>query len=115
MQANFVTSSATESRVVVNEGSGTITITYPDESPSVSLISYSADSLVGITTREVNQVVDTNAVFENNGKFLKAGELTLSASPGPTLQRTLTFGPSMTASTQNLNIWSIQCWYQQYF
>ena len=34
--------------------------------------------------------------------FLKAGELTLSASPGPTLQRTLTFGPSMTASTQNL-------------
>ena len=54
------------------------------------------------TTREVNQVVDTNAVFENNGKFLKAGELTLSASPGPTLQRTLTFGPSMTASTQNL-------------
>ena len=103
LQANFATSSATESRVVVNEGSGTITITYPDESPSVSLISYSADSLVGITTtREVNQVVDTNAVFENNGKFLKAGELTLSASPGPTLQRTLTFGPSMTASTQNL-------------
>ena len=103
LQANFATSSATDSRVVVNEGSGTITITYPDESPSVSLISYSADSLVGITTtREVNQVVDTNAVFENNGKFLKAGELTLSASPGPTLQRTLTFGPSMTASTQNL-------------
>ena len=103
LQANFATSSATESRVVVNEGSGTITITYPDESPSVSLISYSADSLVGITTtREINQVVDTNAVFENNGKFLKAGELTLSASPGPTLQRTLTFGPSMTASTQNL-------------
>ena len=87
----------------MNEGSGTITITYPDESPSVSLIGYSADSLVGITTtREVNQVVDTNAVFENNGKFLKAGELTLSASPGPTLQRTLTFGPSMTVSTQNL-------------
>ncbi|RZP22240.1 MAG: hypothetical protein EVA26_03705 [Burkholderiaceae bacterium] len=109
LQANYATSSATESRVVVNEGSGTITITYPDEGPSVSLISYSADSLVGIsTTREVNQVVDTQAVFENNGKFLKAGELTLSASPGPTLQRTLTFGPSMTASTQNLTFgaWS---------
>ena len=103
LQANYATSSATESRVVVNEGSGTITITYPDESPSVSLISYSADSLVGIsTTREVNQVVDTNTVFENNGKFLKAGELTSSASPGPTLQRTITFGPAMTASTQNL-------------
>ena len=109
LQANYATSSATESRVVVNEGSGTITITYPDEGPSVSLISYSADSLAGIsTTREVNQVVDTQAVFENNGKFLKAGELTLSASPGPTLQRTLTFGPSMTASTQNLTFgaWS---------
>ena len=109
LQANFATSSATESRVVVNEGSGTITITYPDESPSVSLISYSADSLVGIsTTREVNQVVDTQAVFENNGKFLKAGELTIGAAPEPTLQRTITFGPAMTASTQNLTFgaWS---------
>ena len=108
LQANYATSSATESRVVVNEGSGTITITYPDESPSVSLISYSADSLVGIsTTREVNQVVDTQAVFENNGKFLKAGELTL-VLPEPTLQRTITFGPAMTASTQNLTFgaWS---------
>ena len=109
LQANYATSSATESRVVVNEGSGTITITYPDESPSVSLISYSADSLVGIsTTREVNQVVDTQAVFENNGKFLKAGELTIGAAPEPTLQRTITFGPAMTASTQNLTFgaWS---------
>ena len=48
-------------------------------------------SLVGIsTTREVNQVVDTQAVFENNGKFLKAGELTIGAAPEPTLQRTIT-------------------------
>ena len=108
LQANFVTSSATESRVVVNEGSGTITITYPDESPSVSLISYSADSLVGITTtREVNQVVDTNAVFENNGKFLKAGELTLSASPGPTLQRTLTFWSVHDSFHAKPNVWCI--------
>ena len=103
LQANFATSSATESRVVVNEGSGSLTITYPDESPSVSLVSYSADTLVGLnTTREVNQVVDTSAVFKNEGKFLKAGELTLDASPGPTLQRTVTFGPAMTASVQNL-------------
>ena len=109
LQVNFASSSAFESRVVVNEGSGSITITYPDESPSVSLISYSADTLVSLTTtREVNQVVDTSTSFENNGRFLKAGELTISASPGPTLQRTITFGPSMTASTQNLTFgaWS---------
>ena len=37
LQVNFASSSAFESRVVVNEGSGSITITYPDESPSVSL------------------------------------------------------------------------------
>ena len=109
LQVNFASSSAFESRVVVNEGSGSITITYPDESPSVSLISYSADTLVSLTTtREVNQVVDTSTSFDNDGRFLKAGELTLSASPGPTLQRTITFGPSMTASTQNLTFgaWS---------
>ena len=68
LQANYATSPAAESRVVVNEGSGTITITYPDESPSVSLISYSADSLVRIST-QVNQVVDTQAVLKITESF----------------------------------------------
>ena len=66
----FAAGTATQSRIVVNEGSGSITITYPDESPSVSLISYSADTNVGInTTREVNQVVDTDIEFANSGNF----------------------------------------------
>ena len=83
----FAAGTATQSRIVVNEGSGSITITYPDESPSVSLISYSADTQVGInTTREVNQVVDTDIAFANSGNFLKAGELNLDVTPGPTLK-----------------------------
>ena len=101
----FAAGTATQSRIVVNEGSGSITITYPDESPSVSLISYSADTQVGInTTREVNQVVDTDIAFANSGKFLKAGELNLDVTPGPTLQRSITFGPAMTAATHNLTL-----------
>ena len=112
LQVNFASSSAFESRVVVNEGSGSITITYPDESPSVSLISYSADTLVSLTTtREVNQVVDTSTSFDNDGRFLKAGELTLSASPGPTLQRTITFGPSTLVPSPKSNLWSMECRY----
>ena len=40
---------------------------------------------------------------------MKAGELTIGAAPEPTLQRTITFGPAMTASTQNLTFgaWSV--------
>ncbi|MFL2656460.1 MAG: hypothetical protein ACJ0F0_02370 [Burkholderiaceae bacterium] len=103
LDSQFSSASATESRVVVNAGSGTITITYPEESPSVSMISYSADTNVGITVaRETVQVVDTSTSFANDGQFLKAGELTLTATPDPALQRTVTFGPSMTASQQQL-------------
>ncbi|OUV02948.1 MAG: hypothetical protein CBC42_05435 [Betaproteobacteria bacterium TMED82] len=109
LQTSFAAASATQARVVVNNGSGTVTITYPDESPSVSLISYSADTNVGLTTdRDVVQVVDTSVAFSGTGEFLKAGELTLSTSPEPSLQRTVTFGPAMTASQQILTFgaWS---------
>lgn len=109
LDAQFASASATESRIVVNAGSGTITITYPDESPSVSMIGYSSDTNVGITvTRETVQVVDTSTSFANDGHFLKAGELTMTAIPDPSLQRTVTFGPSMTASQQQLTFgaWS---------
>ena len=84
-----------------NEGSGSITITYPDESPSVSLISYSADTLVSHDHREVNQVVDTSTSFDNDGRFLKAGELTfLHLQDHPAKNNYIR--SSMTASTQNL-------------
>ena len=116
LQANYATSSATESRVVVNEGSGAITITYPDESPSVSLISYSADSLVGLTTtREVNQVVDTNTVFENNGKFLKSRGVNFERLAWSDITKNNYFWPIHDSFNSEFNIWSVQCWYKQYF
>ncbi len=109
LKSSYAAASATQARVVVNEGSGAVTITYPTEGPAVSLVAYSADSTVGLTTtREVVEVVDTSISFNGNGEFLKAGELTLSASPDPSLQRTITFGPAMTASQQLLTFgaWS---------
>ncbi|OUT97693.1 MAG: hypothetical protein CBC01_05545 [Betaproteobacteria bacterium TMED41] len=109
LDAQFAGASATQSRIVVNAGSGTITITYPDESPSVSMISYSADTNVGIAVaRETVQVVDTSTSFANSGQFLKAGDLTMTAIPEPAVQRTITFGPSMTAAQHQLTFgaWS---------
>ena len=54
------------------------------------------------TTREVNQVVDTDIGPVNSGTF-KSGGLTWML-PLPNFTKSITFGPAMTAATHNLTL-----------
>ena len=71
----------------------------------MSLISYSADTQVGInTTREVNQVVDTDIAFANSGEILKAGELNLRCYPWSYFTKIYYFWPGDDCATHNLTL-----------
>jgi flagellin len=96
--ATFVT--ANDGRLVVDNGDGTITVTYNVEDADVQDLSFVDTDETGTTMEvEVEAVTSASATFANAGKFLKSGELSLSIEPTQQEVQRVVFGPAAAASS----------------
>ena len=94
----FVTSN--DGRIVVDNGDGTITITYNEDDGDVDDLSYVDTGSTGVAAVvSTTSVADTEISFSGTSGLLKSGNLALALSPTqPEVQR-IVFGPAAAASS----------------
>ena len=114
LNADFA--SASIARIAIDNKDGTVTIIYDDEDgdPTSAVVSASATdaiwsvgSATGYTevfvdmtgSAETMAIADTQFDFANDGRFLKAGNLSFEINPTPLKQEMLVMGPVASAGT----------------
>ena len=98
--ATFVT--ANPGRLVVDNGDGSITITYNREDADIQDLTFSDSNSVqtGVTMSVVTSTISSAQVtFTDSGQFLKSGQLQLSVDPDQYEIQKIAFGPAVSTGS----------------